>query len=699
MLSFGIQHMESTIKGVFSGKKGVIIRYALLLVCVIAIVLALPKEIKFKFDFEKGRTWKHEDLNAPFDFAINKSPEEISVEKISILNSTHPYFKFNDSIVQRQLSSFKNDFNLAWEKERNNSNADFSAKKNMFSAGQSILQNLFDKGVILPTGKLSGQAIDFVVNVVRNNVSSEAEIDDFYTLDKAQKFLFEELGKMPPQESKFLKPLLENALTNNVFYDEESNTAALKELVDNISPTRGMVQAGENIIHKSELITPEKFKILSSLKAEYEGNSDHSRSSWALYVGYLILTLVCLLMLHLFLFYFRSDIFSDHLQVVFLTFLVCFMVIIHAWIFRRNMFSLYLLPYCILPVIVRTFFDTRLALFTHLIALLIIGLMAPNSFEFVFIQLIVGMVAIFSMVKLRNRSQLFFTSAFIMSAYGMIHIGISLIHEGSIENIDWYEMRFFIGNGLLFLFVYPLIMVFERVFGFISDMTLLELSNSNSLLLRELSLKAPGTFQHSLQVANLAEAAVQKIGGNSLLVRAGAMYHDIGKIDMPAYFIENLNAGANPHDDLSFDQSAQIIISHVEKGFDKARKAKIPAQILHFIRTHHGTTVVQYFYQSYLKNYPDRKVDVDQFRYPGPIPFSKEMAVLMMADSIEAASRSLQKTDMQSIQNLIDAIIENQISQKQFINAPITFREMDEIKKIFLKQLMSIHHTRIEYTV
>jgi len=354
-------------------------------------------------------------------------------------------------------------------------------------------------------------------------------------------------------------------------------------------------------------------------------------------------------------------------------------------------------PVCILPVVVRAFYDTRTALFTHIITLMIIGFEAPAGFEFMFIQTIAGMVAIFSIVSMSRRVQFFISILMIFLSYSISFIGVTIIHEANFKSIDWLNLKWFLGNSIITLFAFPLIFIFEKTFGFLSDVSLMELSDSNAPLLRELSLKAPGTFQHSLQVANLAEAAIFQIGGNPLLVRAGAMYHDIGKVDMPMYFIENQNSGSNPHDELAFEESARIIKSHVIRGIEKAKKHSIPEPIIDFIRTHHGTSLLQYFYHSFLKNFPEKVPDEDVFRYPGPLPFSRESAVLMMADSVEAASRSLQNPDAKAINILVDTIIDNQMEQKQYENAPVTLRDLSEIRKIFKKMLISIYHARIEY--
>ncbi|MBL0096944.1 MAG: HDIG domain-containing protein [Bacteroidetes bacterium] len=377
--------------------------------------------------------------------------------------------------------------------------------------------------------------------------------------------------------------------------------------------------------------------------------------------------------------------------------LIIITCIIYSVLLASNRVNMLMMPLCILPLITRAFFDTRTALFTHVLSMLILGTVAPGGFNFVYMQVIAGMVAIFSIVNMRKRSQLFLAVSLIFVAYMISFVGLSLLNEGAITKINPMQFLWLGINCLLTLLSYPLIFFIEKSFRVTSDFTLMELTDFNSELLRDLGLKAPGTFQHSLQVANLAESAIYKIGGNSLLVRVGALYHDIGKMDMPMYFIENQSTQINPHDELSFDESASIIISHVIKGIEKAKKFKLPDIVIDFIRTHHGTMMVQYFYNNYIKSFPDQIPNEDDFRYPGPRPFSKETAVLMMADSVEAAARSLPIHDQDAIDNLVEKIISKQIESGQFENCDITYRDISSIKKIFKKMLTSIYHVRVAY--
>jgi putative nucleotidyltransferase with HDIG domain len=460
-----------------------------------------------------------------------------------------------------------------------------------------------------------------------------------------------------------------------------------------------MVQKGERVISKGELVTGEKFQIIESMKQEYEMQIGSSTKYFNILLGQILLICISFTVLFLFLLSFRKDILADNKKVLLILLNIFFMVLITSLVIHTDVKYLYLVPLCIIPVIIRAFFDTRLALFVYLVTIIIIGFLVPNSFEFVFLQLISGIIAIISVVNLRKRSQFFLTTVLVFISYSATYTGITLMQEGSLAEIDVTNYIWFAGSSLMILFSYPLIFIFEKVFGFVTDVSLLELSDINSRLLRELSTRAPATLQHSLQVANLAEEAIYEIGGNTLLVRAGALYHDVGKMDMPLYFTENQGAGINPHEELTSEESAAIIISHVIKGIELAKKYNLPERVIDFIRTHHGTRKTQFFYNQFIKNNPEETVDESKFRYHGPIPFSKETAVLMMADSVEAVSRSLKNADEESVRAMVERFINMQIEQQQFINSDITFSDITRIKKIFTRKLLNMLHVRIEYPV
>jgi len=458
-----------------------------------------------------------------------------------------------------------------------------------------------------------------------------------------------------------------------------------------------MKQAGEQIISKGELISTEKLQVLESLKADYESHLGSSFKYAGILAGQIILLTISLLSLFLFLLFFRPDVFGSAKQIMLILLLMISTLVINSLMVKFNPDLIYIVPICLVPIIVGVFMDSRLALFVHLITIIITGFIVPNSFEYVFLQLFAGIITILSTVKLEHRSQFFITSLMIFLTYSAIYTGMFLITEGSLTDINYTYFAYFGGSAILTLFSYPVIFIFEKLFGMITNVTLMELSNTNNKLLRELALKAPGTFQHSMQMANLAEEAIHEIGGNPLLVRTGAMYHDIGKIGDPLYFVENQTTGLNPHDDLTYEESAEIILDHVLTGVEKAKKHNLPEQIVDFIRTHHGTRRTEYFYTLAKRDNPDEEIDDKTYTYPGPEPFSKETAVLMMADTVEAASRSLKKPDEEAIDTLVEGVINKQIESHQFDNADVTFRDVRKIKSVFKKKLMNIYHLRIEY--
>ena len=677
----------------FRDKHSAIYKIFLVLVSISFIVYFFPKEGKFKYEFQKGKPWLHEDLIAPFDFAINKMPDEIAKEQNEIIKNFKPYFKLDEKVYEQITTNYPDDFETRWEKIKNPK----TSRKANYYEGLKLLNDVYKSGVIKLNENIERKPSDFSIYVMENNLADEVELKDLYTIQSAYNYAQKNLESRSDIDNEFLLSLLEDLLKQNIFYDGKTSLKVKKDLFDNISLIRDKSQKGQRIISRGDMVDDEKFNILSSLKTEYMAQLGATSNFYFILTGQYILVGICLLMLFLFFLLFRKDIFADNHKMTFIMMMVCLMVLMAAAATKFSAINIYMLPFCILAVMVRAFFDTRVALFTCLTTALIIGLHAPNPFEFTFIQLIGQIFAIFSIVNMRNRSQLFISVGIIFMAYSISYIGISVIQEGRFSNIDWSYIAWFGASAGLTLFSYPLIYVFEKVFGFISDVSLLELSDINSPLLRELALRAPGTFQHSLQVANLAEEAILKVGGSTLLVRTGALYHDIGKMEMPMYFIENQYTGVNPHDELSYEDSAKIITSHVSKGIEMAKQNNLPDMVIDFIRTHHGTTKAQYFYQSHLKNFPDQEIDESIFQYPGPIPFSTETAVLMMADSVEAASRSLKKYDAEIIGALVEKVIDRQIEQNQFVNADITFKNINSIKKIFKKKLLNIYHLRIEY--
>ena len=661
----------------------------LTLVSITFIVFLFPKEGKFKYEFQKNKPWLHEDLIAPFDFAINKSESEIDIEKSEMLKNFKFYFKTESDICELVKKECHKELKALCKKSNCNKEEIFIVK---------TLNEIYKNGILKYTSIIANKPADYSIFLLKNNVASPITLKEFYTIKTAFEKINNDLSIAPNINKQIVISVLQNNLLQNIIYDESTTNKVKDNLLSTISPNKDMKQRGQRILSRGDLVDEERFKILSSLKKEYMLQVGGVANYYYVWAGQFLLTGICVLMVLLFLYNFRPEILSDNYKFTFILLNITLIVVMASISYKFSILSIYMLPFCILPVLVRAFFDTRTALFAHLSTTLMLGLISPNPFEFIFIQIIGGIFAIFSVVDLRNRTRLFISVLVIFLAYGFTYLGIELIREGKFNNFNIIYLESFAISAGLTLLAYPLIYIFEKIFGFISDVSLLELADINTPLLRELGLKAPGTFQHSIQVANLAEEGVIKIGGSSMLVRVGALYHDIGKINTPNYFIENQFSEVNPHSELSAPESASIIVGHVKQGIKLAKQFNLPEPIVDFIRTHHGTTKAEYFFKQHMQNDEyDALTDDEIFQYPGPIPFSKETAVLMMADSVEAASRSLKTIDSDSIGKLVDKIIDHQIEQNQFVNSPITFKDVNDLKKIFKRKLINMNHLRIEY--
>lgn len=693
-----------------------IYRILLFAISIVLIVYLFPKEGKFKYEFQQGKPWLHEDLIAPYDFTIYKLESEIKDEKDSILTSFRPYYKFDTTIYHRQKRNFEVFVRLTWQEFQQTNDSIFNqfehSKKYFFyqspqdyiNSIKQVLAFIYKKGILEFNEDETN--IPGIV-IINDSFAEEYDLDEIFTLKTGYKYLQDKTnGIIPPSEDSIVQKLqhdfinklqLNQFIRANLFYDESTSQKVKQNLINNISLTRGVVQKDEGIILKGEIVDRDTYRILESLRREYETSLGDSNNYSLIFVGQLLFVFITFFTLYVFLLSFRKDILESPLKTSFIFVLIILIVLTASLIIRYNVVSLYLIPFAILPIIIKTFYDSRLALFVHIITIMIVGFIAPNGFEFVFIQFIAGVIAIYTMKNMYRRGILFATAMAIIVSYCLTYFSIAIIQEGDITQIEWINFVWFTGNGLLLLASYPLIYIFEKLFGFLSDVTLIELSDLNQPLLRELAEKAPGSFQHSIQVANIAEEVIQQIGGDSLLVRAGALYHDIGKKEHPLYFIENQSYGINPHDKLDYDVSAKMIISHVLKGIEIAKKRKLPEEVIDFIRSHHGNTRVEYFYRMFKQKYPDKNIEEKKFTYPGPAPNSKEIAVVMMADAIEAASRSLKTINEQTISEMVDNIINFQISMEQFDTSNLTFNDIRTVKEIFKRKIKNIFHSRIEY--
>ncbi|MRT93278.1 HD family phosphohydrolase [Ancylomarina sp. 16SWW S1-10-2] len=684
-----------------------IYRITLFIITLGIISLIYPNIGNFRYEYQKGKPWMHETLIAPFDFAIYKTETELNANRDSLLAKYDPYYQFNPEISKKIKTEFNSNFEKKWttySQTENFKNLKYNKSKIAFEKNrihlyfQDMFAGIYDVGIIEDANAKFKSPNR--INRTANNVSEKVETKNLYTPRTAYEYISKNLKndfKSKSYQVFFQNLDLDTYLTPNLLYNEDMSDKVKNSMLSNISLTKGLIKADTRIVLIGDIIDDDTFRILESLKREYESILGSSQSHYLLMTGQSLLILACLVLLYLYLRNFRLKILEDNKKLLFILLLVTLFVGLSSLVTKFPNINIYIIPFVLIPVVLRTLLDSRSALFIYITALLLCGFLAPNSFEFIFLQLSAGIMAIYSLPQLERRGQLIVTAIITFFTYSIIYFAFAITQEGSIQEIEWTNFIWFAINGLLLTFSYSLIYIFEKLFGFISDVTLIELANQNHPVLRKLIQQAPGTFQHSLTVANLAEAAINEIGGNPLLVRTGALYHDIGKMKNPVYFIENQMSNRNPHDNLEFDKSAQIITDHVKYGIQIAKKYKLPQQIIDFIETHHGSGRVQYFYTSFKNKFPDKEIDEEKFTYPGPDPFSKETAVLMMADSVEAASRSLKEKTPETIENLVGSLINKQIAENRFEIADISFKNIHQVKQIFTKMLINIYHARIEY--
>ena len=665
-------------------------RLFLFVLTLVFILFLFPRQTKFKYEFTKGKPWLHESIIAPFDFSILKSNNELSKEREIVASQHLPIYNYSETIFEIKAEDFTNDFETKWVSKYGKLAS--SQKNKLVNFGYNYLKDIYSNGIIQLNNSSDFQDFSQVL-LKSESLAQRRDISDFYTVNSAAN----KIQQLSGTEYKFLVPLLLAAVEQNILFDKLATDELLSSELSNISTTKGLVVSGQVIINKGELVDAQKYQVLLSLKQKYEGAVWEKSSYLLVLFGQFILVGISLLMLWLFLRQYRNRILENTTKISLILSLVVIMVLMSSIVLSLAVDWIYCIPFCILPVVLKAFFDNRVALFVHLITILIIGFIMPNGFEFVFLQLIAGIISILTVIKMYKRAQLFMSVIKVMGVYLLLYIALSITHDASFSGIQGVKLLQFTISGALTIFAYPIVFLFEKIFSLVSDVSLLELTDTNSPLIRRLSDEAPGTFQHSLQVANLAEMGALEVGANALLIRAGAIYHDIGKLKNPRYFIENQSSNFNPHDDIEFDKSASIIINHVFDGIEIAKENKLPDELIDFIRTHHGTTTVEYFYKQYITNFPDEELDRKDFTYPGPKPFSKETAILMMADSAEAAARSIKNPTAENIDNLVESVINKQLNEDQFSDADITLKEITKLKNLFKKKLVNIHHQRIEY--
>ena len=659
------------------------------IIAILFITYIFPRQSSFKYTFSEGRPWQYGLLTAPFDFPIYKPAEQLKAEQDSILEYYEPYFEVNDDVKVNVLADFDADVNL------NSRLSQLSPEYKLY------IRNSINE--IYETGVMRSDEYDRILKsrtgalrLKKGNIAESRNVESFYTIRSA----YEKILNETPEgiyDSVLKSANINEYIRENVIYDEAISEKARLEFVQQVDISRGMVQLGQRIIDQGEIIDSRTYNILSSLKQVTEERSGGAtKSTWKL-IGQFVLILFMFTSFYMYLLFFRPNEYRNRMHVIFMLSLIVIFVGLTALTVRLDLFNVYIIPFTIVTILIRTFIDSRTSLFASLITIILSALMVPYPFEFMVLEISATMVSIFMLKELSERSQLIRSSFFILFTYTLVYLGLVMYQEGNVNEANWVMLIFFLINFILIMFSYSLIYLVEKLFGFISGVTLVELSNINKPLLKELSEKAPGTFQHSLQVSNLAMAAAAKLGANASLIRTGALYHDVGKMVNPAFFTENQAPGMNPHTGLPFEESARIIINHVKDGVKIAQKNNIPQQIVDFIETHHGTSMPKYFYISWKNANPGKDVNEANFRYPGPNPFTKESAIMMMADAVEASSRSLSVYNEETIRELVEKIIDSQVNEGYFKSAPITFRDIQTVKNVFVDKLMTIYHTRITY--
>lgn len=660
------------------------------IISIVLLLVVFPRSSGFKYFFTEGKPWQYELLTAATDFPVYKSKEELKEQQDSVLRYFEEYFVIDPEIEKNSIADFDIDVNLD------------PYLSELPIAYKNYLRNSLLK--VFKEGIMNSDDYDRVfsseghsLRIKEGNVAEARGIEELHTSRQAYQQIIDDIPES--LDNDLIRDAnINKYLRDNIVFDASTTEKARNEFIQQISPSRGMVQAGERIIDRGEIVTPQIYEVLNSLKRVTDERSGRADNRVWLIVGQAILIIVLMGSFYLYLLFFRPNEYKNKQHVMFMLLLIVTFVMLTALSVRvSDAFNVYIIPYAIVTILIRTFIDSRTALFASSITIILSGLMLPFLFEFIVIQIIVAMTSIFMLKELTERSQLIRSSFFILLTYSIVYIGLTLHMERDINRIDWYMFLYFLINFIFIMFSYSLVYLIEKSFGFISGVSLVELSNINKPLLKELSEKAPGTFQHSMQVSNLAMEAAEKIGANSSLIRTGALYHDIGKMVNPAFFTENQTPGMNPHEGLPFEESARIIINHVRDGVKIAQKHNLPKQIIEFIETHHGTSMPKYFYISWKNANPGKDINEDLFKYPGPNPFTKETAILMMADTVEAASRSLKEYTEESIRSLVNNLIDNQVSEGYFKMAPITFKDVETVKDVFVDKLKIIYHTRIVY--
>lgn len=661
-------------------------RTVLTIISIAIIVLFLPRSQGKLFNYEEGQVWRYPALNAQVEFPVFKTDEALQKERDSVVRSYQPYFNMNENMEKEQIDRFREKFQGGIP----------GLKGNYVNIIAERLHVLYQHGIIDPNVETQMERKgETFLRIVNGKEATAVYRDSVMTTINAYERLFMD-PMLGPNRTLLQQCNLNEYIEPNLVYDKDRNETEESDLLSSIAPASGTVMQGERIIDNGSIIDEYKYRVLNSYEkamAQHNGGDNEVTSTL---IGQIIIVSILVLLFTLYLALFRKDYFVKPRNITMLYAMIVIFPILTSLLMRYNKFSVYLIPFAMAPIFIRVFMDSRTAFITHVTMILASAIAVKYQYEFIIVQLVGGLIAIYSLRELSKRSQIFFTAILVVIGEAVAYLGLQLIQTDSLSKLDssmYYHLAI---SGFFLLFTYPLMLVVEKTFGFVSTVTLFELSNTNNELLRHLSEVAPGTFQHSITVGNLAVEIANKIGAKAQLLRTGALYHDIGKMTNPAFFTEN-QAGVNPHDKLTEKESAAIIISHVTEGLKLAEKYNLPRVIKDFIATHHGEGLTKYFYVKYKNAHPDEDVDPEPFRYPGPNPFTREQAILMMCDAVEAASRSLSVYNEETISKLVNSIIDSQVADGFFRDCPITFRDISMAKKVLIERLKSIYHTRIQY--
>lgn len=661
-------------------------RTLLVVITVLLIVWALPRNESKQFRYDIGKPWMYGSFIAKFDFPIYKTDEAIKEQEDSLLETYQPYYNYDPAVEKKQVSKFLVDYQ----------NGIPGLPHNYVRLIADRLHRLYQAGIMdTPEYNEAYRDSTSQVRLVSGNNAQSISLACVYSTLSAYEQLFID-EQIAMQRPILQRCNLNNYIEPNLIYDKGKSETERNDLLSSIPPASGMVMSGQKVIDRGDIVDEYTYRVLSSFEREIKRRSATQTQITNTIIGQVIFVTLMVFLFTMYLGLFRRDYFNKPRSIAMLYTLMTLFPVVVSLMMRHNFLSVYMLPFAMVPIFVRVFMDSRTAFVCHVTMILICTTAVRYQYEFIIIQLVAGLIAIYSLRELTRRAQVFKTAILVGIGSTFVYLALQLMQDNDFSSMDHDMYYHFVVNAVLLLIAYPMMYIIEKMFGFVSSVTLFELSNTNRGLLRDLSEIAPGTFQHSITVGNLAAEIANKIGANALLVRTGALYHDIGKMKNPVFFTEN-QAGVNPHDTLTYQESARIIISHVTEGVKLAERENLPTIIRDFIVTHHGTGITKFFYIKYKNEHPEEEVDPAPFTYPGPNPFTREQAILMIADGVEAASRSLPEYTEESISTLVNRMIDQDVTDGYFKECPITFRDLAIAKLVLIERLKAIYHTRISY--